>query len=134
MLVGFHPLKSGRNEAGWSGLCTELGVSIPSSRVGTVFLSDVASVFLIGFHPLKSGRNRLVIVLLRCPPKVSIPSSRVGTAEHITDDDVEALVSIPSSRVGTRFLRSFRQGGYRFPSPQVGSEPGKKGVLEPHFA
>ncbi len=143
----FHPLKSGRNvkrrpadyhpvgvsipssRVGTGGgirhLRVQVTVSIPSSRVGTLIAQGEggeSTVFpspQVGSEP-KDRYQRSAIA-----PR--FPSPQVGS-EHFPPppSELERLVSIPSSRVGTLILCPSRAQTGAFPSPQVGSEPPRR--------
>ncbi len=98
--MGFHPLKSGRDFNYTYEILAIVGVSIPSSRVGT---------------DLEQGSSS---------PGRRFPSPQVGSGHTCaTVSPASNDVSIPSSRVGTGDRRGCYGGHDRFPSPQVGSGP-----------
>ncbi len=101
VLLGFHPLKSGRNPIKLPPHPGETDVSIPSSRVGTGVDVRLRGRATTSFHPLKSGRNRFAYQLSGAL-QIMFPSPQVGS-------------ELAAARAELRRLR-------RFPSPQVGSE------------
>ncbi len=105
-MLGFHPLKSGRDQV---KTCTRARtdlVSIPSSRVGTRAL------------PRRFLQN--------C--RVSIPSSRVGTG--LVWWSVFFILLFPSPQVGSGHVAyRHRAAAGEFPSPQVGSGPVEEVVV-----
>ncbi len=142
---GFHPLKSGRDNTVVLKVNANINVSIPSSRVGTVQISEIVaelqrfhplksgrdlmtaerpSRIARGFHPLKSGRD-LVKGFVKGFVKSCFHPLKSGRDRGVCSFHLicVCLVSIPSSRVGT--FRSCMKPCYRcwFPSPQVGSGP-----------
>ncbi len=116
----FHPLKSGRDCRKPATKPTAIVVSIPSSRVGTT-TSSSHRVDRFCFHPLKSGRDLTPLRRGRRQWKVSIPSSRVGTPVGSVAGMAAGV--FPSPQVGSGLLRRRRcsQISCTFPSPQVGS-------------